>query len=85
MAQTFYCNYCTYVLDFTKKKVRMTTTENGESWTSVEDKFSILSMLQHVAGQYMMFIYDNSKYDEIKAMLLKKLEKKQWSNLTIIK
>lgn len=85
MAQTFYCNYRTYVLDFTKKKVRMTTTENGESWTSVEDKFSILSSLQHVSGQYAMFMYEVGKYDEIKAMLLKKLEEKQWSNLTIIK
>lgn len=69
-----------YTFDFSKKRVK----ENG----SVMSKFDMGYTIEHTGNHYqglLITVYDAYNYEEAKAALLKHLEEKQFSNVTIIK
>ena len=86
MAQYLFNNKDTfYVYDFSKPRVRATVTCGNKTWCDTVDKFEMVYCLDYTSSYYEMFLYDICKYAEIKDMLLKRLEEKQFANVKIIK
>lgn len=82
MARTIgYSNYH-YELDFTKKKA----VERLNGAKIQMDKMGLACWLDQIKYRcFAMSRQDCYKYAELKAMLLKELEEKQYTNVTIIK
>lgn len=70
-----------YTFDFSKKRVK----ENGSVMSKFDMGYTIKNNGDHYRG-LLITLYESAwSYEEVKTALLKHLEEKQFSNVTIIK
>lgn len=83
MARYLYGNKLrSYTFDFSKPKVRVTTTENNQSYVSVESKFGLAYCLNSFTPEYINS--DAYTYREMKQLLLDKIKLRHFENVTVV-
>lgn len=74
-----------YTYDFSELAVRVTITEGNASKCSIANIFDIAYCLDYMSSDFELLSYDKCPYAELRRMLLKRLEEKQYANVKIIK